>query len=291
MESSFMLFEDESGEMSGAGWKEGETTSMAVDGAEGVVEAGGSTEGEKMDEVGGRQEAMEIDALVVEEATNGQDNVVGDEYGEAEETIIASAVSVDSLDQPTPGHSASRCSSPSVPSSSHPFPPSPTLPNPSTPFHFTSTFMPPRRSRSTISAPSPSGPPSSEDDLAYYLRTTGTYSSEDDLPLSSPLGSSAEEDRLAEAEVGRAVKPSSRQRQKRVEAHEEAKRAREKERVRVRGLKIGDGKEGRRKGWKREILSPIRKYGVGRSMSVGGYEGGDEEEDEEEDELTLAREG
>ena len=116
---------------------------------------------------------------------------------------------------------------------------------------YTASFLPPRRPRSPshplkLSPSSPPQIPSEEDDLAFLIRTTATHSSEDDLPpLSSDLSSDECEFQLAEREVGRGVKTSSRQRGKRVEL---------REKLRVRGLKIGEGKEGRRLGWKREII-------------------------------------
>ncbi|GAA5989373.1 hypothetical protein JCM11641_004203 [Rhodosporidiobolus odoratus] len=159
---------------------------------------------------------------------------------------------------------------------------------------FSASFMPPRRPRPLVSSALPSGPPSSEDELAYYLRVTGTFSSEDDLsPPSSPLNSSGEEDRLAELEIGRAVKPSSGQRSKRVEAHEEVERTRAARKA-VRGLQIGEGKGGRRKGWKREILSPVEGWKpvlrpgvkIEPEKKEEGYEA-DQGEVESEDELAL----
>ncbi|GAA6052267.1 hypothetical protein JCM3770_007409 [Rhodotorula araucariae] len=94
------------------------------------------------------------------------------------------------------------------------------------PAFFTATAMPPRRTRPSVDAPLSTGPPDDEDDLGYYLRTTGTFSSEDDLPSSAPSDASDFEDYLAEREVGRAVKPSSRQREKRLAARAAANRLR-----------------------------------------------------------------
>ncbi|GAA6029698.1 hypothetical protein JCM8097_001007 [Rhodosporidiobolus ruineniae] len=162
-----------------------------------------------------------------------------------------------------------------------------------TPPPLTPAFLPPRRPRSTRYKRRLPRPPSDEDDLAFYLRVTGTFSSEDDLPPSSSSSPSSDDDepsssrsstadrRLAvetEAEVGRAVKPSSRQRIKRLEASAEAKRAREAARA-VRGLRIGEGRDGRRRKWRREVLEvPLAGEGEGE-----GYEA--EGEEEEEDEL------
>lgn len=117
------------------------------------------------------------------------------------------------------------------------------------PLHYTSTFMPARHPRWPIDEPLPEGPPSSEDELAYYLRTSGTFSSEDDLPASenAPSDESAKEDWLAEREVGRALKPTSKQREKRIAAYNEATTS-------FARLRLGEGSGGRRKEWKREIL-------------------------------------
>ncbi|GAA5992688.1 hypothetical protein JCM10908_006879 [Rhodotorula pacifica] len=127
------------------------------------------------------------------------------------------------------------------------------------PVHYTSTFLPPRHPRWPVDEPLPDGPPSSEDELAYYLRTTGTFSSEDDLPASdeAPSDESAKEDWLAERGVGRAVKASSRQREKRIVAFEEARLAAR--------LQLGEGAGGRRKEWKREIL-PLDQVRLPRQM-------------------------
>ncbi|GAA5874870.1 hypothetical protein JCM3774_006550 [Rhodotorula dairenensis] len=128
------------------------------------------------------------------------------------------------------------------------------------PVHYTSSFLPPRHPRWPTDEPLPSGPPSSEDELAYYLRTTGTFSSEDDLAASdeAPSDESAKEDWLAEREVGRAVKASSRQREKRLGAYSEAKST-------AARLQLGDGAGGRRKEWKREIL-PLEHVRLPRLM-------------------------
>ncbi|BGP38988.1 hypothetical protein JCM10449v2_002926 [Rhodotorula kratochvilovae] len=112
--------------------------------------------------------------------------------------------------------------------------------SPPPPAFFTASSMPPRRARPSVDDPLPTGPPDDEDDLAYYLRTTGTYSSEDDLPSSAPSDTSEREDYLAEREIGRGVKPSSRQREKRLAASAEAKR-----------LRLAAG---RREGREREVL-------------------------------------
>ncbi|BGP47092.1 hypothetical protein JCM10450v2_002944 [Rhodotorula kratochvilovae] len=106
--------------------------------------------------------------------------------------------------------------------------------SPPPPAFFTASSMPPRRARPSVDDPLPT------DDLAYYLRTTGTYSSEDDLPSSAPSDTSEREDYLAEREIGRGVKPSSRQREKRLAASAEAKR-----------LRLAAG---RREGREREVL-------------------------------------
>ncbi|GAA5864291.1 hypothetical protein JCM1840_006732 [Sporobolomyces johnsonii] len=142
-------------------------------------------------------------------------------------------------------------------------------PPPSHPSLYSATFMPPRRPRPVLpAAPSSSStsaqPASSEDDLAYLIRTTGTYSSEDDLPFesSASLSSDEREFQRAEREVGRALKPSSGQREKRIAL------AAAKSRAGVRGLKIGEGKGGRRRRWRREILSQ-RKGGGGESEGEG----------------------
>ena len=127
------------------------------------------------------------------------------------------------------------------------------------PLHYTSSFLPPRHPRWPTDDSLPDGPPSSEDELAYYLRTTGTFSSEDDLPVSdeAPSDESAKEDWLAEREVGRAVKASSRQREKRVAAYDQARSSAR--------LRVGDGVGGRRKEWKREIL-PLDQVRLPRLM-------------------------
>ncbi|GAA5888345.1 hypothetical protein JCM5296_003296 [Sporobolomyces johnsonii] len=142
-------------------------------------------------------------------------------------------------------------------------------PPPSHPSLYSATFMPPRRPRPVLPAvPSSSStsaqPASSEDDLAYLIRTTGTYSSEDDLPFASSASLSSDESEFqrAEREVGRALKPSSGQREKRIAL------AAAKSRAGVRGLKIGEGKGGRRRRWRREILSQ-RKGGGGGSEGEG----------------------
>ncbi|GAA5956847.1 hypothetical protein JCM21900_006270 [Sporobolomyces salmonicolor] len=151
-------------------------------------------------------------------------------------------------------------------------------PPPSNPSIYSATFMPPRRPRSVLSAASssasaPAQPASSEDDLAYLIRTTGTYSSEDDLPLASSASLSSDERQfqLAEREVGRAMKPSSGQREKR------GALAAAKDRAGVRGLKIGKGRGGRRRGWRREVLS----------QRTGGERESEGEERTSEDELWL----
>ncbi|GJN89853.1 hypothetical protein Rhopal_002842-T1 [Rhodotorula paludigena] len=112
---------------------------------------------------------------------------------------------------------------------------------------YSAAFMPPRRPRPSVDVADPVGPPSDEDELAYYLRTTGTFSSEDDLPplSAAPSDESAAEDFLAEREVGRAVKPTSGQRTKRLAASAEAREHR---------LRVGEGKDGRRKGLERVVL-------------------------------------
>ncbi|GAA5892845.1 uncharacterized protein JCM6883_007492 [Sporobolomyces salmoneus] len=123
--------------------------------------------------------------------------------------------------------------------------------NPSSPLPlYDALHLPPRRPRSPRFLPSPSNLAlpldSSEDDLAYLIRTTATHSSEDDLPPPpSDCSSDEREFELAEREVGRGVKTTSRQREKRVE----------ESRKRGRGyLRIGEGKGGRRLRWKREII-------------------------------------
>lgn len=128
------------------------------------------------------------------------------------------------------------------------------------PIHYTSSFLPPRHPRWPSDEPLPDGPPSSEDELAYYLRTTGTFSSEDDLPASdeAPGDESAKEDWLAEREVGRAIKASSRQREKRLTAYDQARST-------AARLRLGDGAGGRRKEWKREIL-PLEQVRLPRLM-------------------------
>ncbi|GAA5949397.1 hypothetical protein JCM10213_002997 [Rhodosporidiobolus nylandii] len=192
-------------------------------------------------------------------------------------------------------------SSPLQPSSTGlPVPPASLLAPPQPKSLFSATFMPPRRPRPAVSPALPSGPPSSEDDLAYYLRVTGTFSSEDDLSSCFASGgevgamsSGAEENALADNEVGRAVKASSRQREKRIAAHDEASRTKEA-RAAVKGLRIGEGKDGRRKGWRREILSPVKGWrpvlAVRRSIKGDGDgDAGHEAQDEgdSDDELRL----
>lgn len=127
------------------------------------------------------------------------------------------------------------------------------------PVHYTASFMPPRHPRWPIDEPPADGPPSSEDELAYYLRTTGTFSSEDDLPLSGegPSDESAHEDWLAEREVGRAIKPSSRQREKRLAAYDAARG--------LAQLRLGEGSGGRRQQLQREIL-PLDEVRLPRRM-------------------------
>ncbi|GAA6001339.1 uncharacterized protein JCM10292_007023 [Rhodotorula paludigena] len=112
---------------------------------------------------------------------------------------------------------------------------------------YSAAFMPPRRPRPSVDVADPAGPPADEDELAYYLRTTGTFSSEDDLPplSAAPSDESAAEDFLAERETGRAVKPTSGQRVKRLAASAEAREHR---------LRVGEGKDGRRKGLERVVL-------------------------------------
>lgn len=127
---------------------------------------------------------------------------------------------------------------------------------------YSASFLPPRLPRSPryVPPPSSSSPPlpsSSEDDLAYLIRTTATHSSEDDLlpprTSDSELSSDEKDFRAAEREVGRGVKTSSGQRRKRVELREKMRRS---------GLRIGQGKGGRRLGWKREILDLTAKDGT-----------------------------
>lgn len=127
------------------------------------------------------------------------------------------------------------------------------------PVHYTASFMPPRHPRWPIDEPLADGPPSSEDELAYYLRTTGTFSSEDDLPLSGegPSDESAHEDWLAEREVGRAIKPSSRQREKRLATYDAARG--------LAQLRLGEGSPGRRQQLQREIL-PLDEVRLPRRM-------------------------
>ncbi|GAA5821861.1 hypothetical protein JCM11251_004751 [Rhodosporidiobolus azoricus] len=187
----------------------------------------------------------------------------------------------------------SPCSSPSSPASES----APKMVDRLPSAAYSANFMPPRRPRPPQLSPSLlTGPASDEDDLAYYLRITGTFSSEDDLPPSpsSTLSSSAEEDRLAEREVGRAVKPMSGQRVKRIEASAEARRKREVRKALrgMKGLRIGEGKNGRRKGWRRVVLSPpTRRMRIVRAG--GGEEGYEadqgevEGEGDEEDELAM----
>ncbi|BGO90612.1 hypothetical protein NBRC10512_000176 [Rhodotorula toruloides] len=142
------------------------------------------------------------------------------------------------------------------------------------PLFWTSDFMPPRHPRPPVDPPLPDGPPSSEDELAYYLRTTGTYSSEDDLPPigDAPSDDSAREDWLAEREIGRAVKPTSGQRAKRIKASEARRKL---ERLRIDG--------GKRSGTKREIL-PLDQVRipkrVRRLIEQQAYERGAEADDE-----------
>ncbi|BGP31079.1 hypothetical protein JCM10296v2_002843 [Rhodotorula toruloides] len=142
------------------------------------------------------------------------------------------------------------------------------------PLFWTSDFMPPRHPRPPVDPPLPEGPPSSEDELAYYLRTTGTYSSEDDLPpiKDAPSDESAKEDWLAEREIGRAVKPTSGQRKKRIKASEA--------RSKLERLRIDKGK---RMGTKREIL-PLDQVRipkrVRRLIEQQAYKRGAEADDE-----------
>jgi len=119
---------------------------------------------------------------------------------------------------------------------------------------YDANHLPPRRPRSPRYIESSprflsQKPPSDEDDLAYLIRTTATHSSEDDLPpIPSDYSSDERDFELAEREIGRGVKTTSRQRDKRVALSEGG---------RGKGggyLRIGGGKEGRRLGWKREIV-------------------------------------
>jgi hypothetical protein len=157
----------------------------------------------------------------------------------------------------------------------------PAVPRSPRPLFWTSDFMPPHHPRPPVDQPLPDGPPSSEDELAYYLRTTGTFSSEDDLPPigDAPSDESAREDWLAEREIGRSVKPTSGQRVKRIKASEAAREARHTlERLRI--------DEGRRSGLKREIL-PLDQVRVPkrvrRLIEQQAYERGAEADDELED--------
>ncbi|GAA6014714.1 hypothetical protein JCM10207_006914 [Rhodosporidiobolus poonsookiae] len=302
MDSSFMLFEE--GELTregeagweGAGMFEDESAAVEVT----VVSGKGGVEAAEEEDV---RELAEEEQEEEEMQTEG------------EETIRAepAAMDVDVLVSP-PKHTPEAVGDPSDPvdlvgavplsslslagalplSSPSTSCPSP-APIPPSPPPFSAHRMPRRRPRPILSSPLPSGPPTSEDDLAYYLRVTGTFSSEDDLSpasLPSPGGSSAEENALAEQEVGRAVKPSSSQRDKRVAAASEARRAREQV---EQGLRIGAGKDGRRRGWKREILSPVKGWRAVKRVrparargGVGeGYEADEGERDEEEDELAM----
>ncbi|GAA6063957.1 hypothetical protein JCM10212_004912 [Sporobolomyces blumeae] len=134
---------------------------------------------------------------------------------------------------------------------------------------FSNSFLPPRRPRpgssgrhgSRSSSPEPLS--SSEDELAYLIRTTATHSSEDDLPPSpahpspdrSVFGASSSDSsddsqflELAEREVGKGLKLTSDQRGRRIRAAQEA------ERKGIRRLRIGEGKDGRRLRWKRHVL-------------------------------------
>jgi len=137
------------------------------------------------------------------------------------------------------------------------------------PTSFSASSMPPRVARPAIDEPLDDGPPSDEDPFGYALRTTGTFSSEDDLPDSDPSDESALEDYLAEREVGRAVKPTSGQRDKRVAAS-----------ARARRLRLV---EGAREGLERNVLD-VGEAHVGdavRRLMASRAEGADEQEEEE----------
>lgn len=137
------------------------------------------------------------------------------------------------------------------------------------PTSFSASSMPPRVARPAIDEPLDDGPPSDEDPFGYALRTTGTFSSEDDLPDSAPSDESALEDYLAEREVGRAVKPTSGQRDKRVAAS-----------ARARRLRLV---EGAREGLERNVLD-VGEAHVGdavRRLMASRAEGADEQEEEE----------
>ncbi|BGP14951.1 hypothetical protein JCM10213_007247 [Rhodosporidiobolus nylandii] len=319
MESSFLLLDEQIQddtvvEDATARWAADETKSSgfslsrsAVDGSE--VRAA-------------EDETMRPSAVPVRAAEEERVEVEGslDVDGEAEQTLPAqpAIVAVDPIPElahegehavETASLSAVVATSPrpsdpsspaQPPSTGLPIPPASLLAPPQPTSLFSAKFMPPRRPRPAVSPALPSGPPSSEDDLAYYLRVTGTFSSEDDLSSCFASGdegramsSGEEENALAENEVGRAVKASSRQREKRIAAHDEASRTKEA-RAAVKGLRIGEGKDGRRKGWRREILSPVKGWrpvlAVRRSMQGGGdgdagYEAQDE--GESDDELRL----
>ncbi|BGP23739.1 proteophosphoglycan ppg4 [Rhodotorula toruloides] len=153
------------------------------------------------------------------------------------------------------------------------------------PLFWTSDFMPPRHPRPRLDPPLPNGPPSSEDELAYYLRTTGTYSSEDDLAPTedAPSDMPAREDWLAQREIGRAIKPTSGQRAKRVKANEARRKP---QRLRIH--------EGKRVGTKREIL-PLDQVKipkrVRRLIEQQAYERGAEADDEQEEGAEEVEEG
>ncbi|GAA5870176.1 hypothetical protein JCM8547_006909 [Rhodosporidiobolus lusitaniae] len=310
MESSFMLEEwqeevegaegGEEGEDYGGGMEEMRWADETVSKEEEKEETVEEEEAREKEGEEGEEREMEVDVAPTE--IEAHENDVNLEDGgiieEADETLQLDPTVGKVQQDDSPVLLAVNSASPPAPSLDLPSPTPTSAPSaliPLSPSLFTAAFMPPRRPRPALPSPSPSGPPSSEDDLAYYLRTTGTYSSEDDLPLSpsSALNSSEEENRLGELEIGRAVKPSSNQRLKRIKASEEARKAREG----VRGLRIGEGKEGRRRGWERVILSPVKGWRPVRAVRVRkegggkekeGYEAeGEEEGDEEEDELAL----
>ncbi|GAA5927591.1 hypothetical protein JCM3775_006026 [Rhodotorula graminis] len=133
---------------------------------------------------------------------------------------------------------------------------------------FSASLMPPRRPRLSVDKPLEDGPLSDEDPLGYALRTTATYSSEDDLADSAPSDESALEDYLAEREVGRAVKPTSGQRDKRVAAS-----------ARARRLRLVDGA---REGLERKVLDvdEADMRGALRRLLEARAEGADEQEEE-----------
>lgn len=255
MESSIVLetWEDEMSRL-GLGAQDEEDAQARVS----VHEEGEVTIRREMGEAdgeveGGEPAAMEVDAPMQDDAGVAGEEEVEDDVvlvalpladdapamdEDGDETIKAAAsppVAAPSVDQAedvflAPEESKDPVAVPEVPEETLAAlyllssPKSSSIPSPPPrPAFFTASSMPPRRARPSFDEPLPDGPPSDEDPLGYYLRTAGTFSSEDDLPSSAPSDASQLEDYLAEREVGRAVKPSSHQRNKRVVASAEAR--------------------------------------------------------------------